>query len=181
MTDPEKTQPTDLGDTVWAAAQAERERAHAKHGNKSMESSPWTSEKRLRILLEEVGEVAKEFNDADIEGRAPRAASLYAELVQVTAMAGAWAEAARMAAGSFVAGQPLFLPPPARTLNCPVCGNGEEGDCLCPAAEALAKAEWEAAGRALYEAPWERVSDLKRAHLIIKALPQAVEQAEAQR
>jgi hypothetical protein len=35
---------------------------------------------------------------------------------------------------------------------------------------------WEADGRAVREAPWEQVSQLKRASLIIKALPEAAEQ-----
>lgn len=78
---------------IWAEVQAERDRAHAKHGEKSMESSPWTSERRLRILVEEVGEVAKELNDADIEGRGVDPEELRSELIQVAAMAGAWADA----------------------------------------------------------------------------------------
>lgn len=71
----------------------ERIRAHAKHGDKSMESCSPTAERRLRILLEEVGEVAKEFNDAECEDREINLAKLRAELVQVTAMSMAWADA----------------------------------------------------------------------------------------
>ncbi|GAB3889042.1 hypothetical protein [Terrabacter terrigena] len=78
---------------IWTEVHAERERAHAKHGNKSMESAPWTAERRLRILLEEVGEVAKELNDAEVEERSVDAGRLRRELIQVAAMAGAWADA----------------------------------------------------------------------------------------
>jgi NTP pyrophosphatase (non-canonical NTP hydrolase) len=77
---------------VWDEVREERARAHAKHGDRSMEASPWTSERRLRILLEELGEVARELNDADIEDREPDADSLRLELIQVAAMAGAWAD-----------------------------------------------------------------------------------------
>lgn len=79
---------------VWYQARDERIRAHEKHGEHSMESSPWDdpSGRRLRILLEEVGEIAKEFNDAEIEGRPVSAAALRTELIQVCAMAGAWAD-----------------------------------------------------------------------------------------
>ncbi len=78
--------------TIWAEAQAERERAHAKHGDKSMEGWPVESYARLSILLEEVGEVAREFNDAELQGAPIDLAALRSELIQVTAMAGAWAD-----------------------------------------------------------------------------------------
>lgn len=93
---------TDPG--VWAEVQAERERAHAKHGDTSMEAQPPTAWLRLAILMEEVGEVAKVYNDARHRAQAmgwdeadmfsdPAEAELRAELVQVAAMAGAWADA----------------------------------------------------------------------------------------
>lgn len=89
---------------VWAEVQAERDRAHAKHGDTSMEAQPPTAWLRLAILMEEVGEVAKVYNDARhraqamgwdeadmFSGRAEQ--ELRAELIQVAAMAGAWADA----------------------------------------------------------------------------------------
>lgn len=85
---------------IWTEVHAERERAHAKHGDKSMEAAPWTAERRLRILLEEVGEVAREFNDAEIEGRRVDAAAVRRELLQVAAMAGAWADVCPTEAGA---------------------------------------------------------------------------------
>lgn len=68
----------------------ERERAHEKHRDHSMESWPKLSPERYMILAEEVGEVAKEFNDAKVEDRPIDAAALRKELVQVAAMAVAW-------------------------------------------------------------------------------------------
>ena len=81
--------------SVWEEAAAERARAHAKHGDKSMESAGWDDMKRLRILIEEVGEVARAFNDWDLglASRAETRADVRAELIQVAAMAGAWADA----------------------------------------------------------------------------------------
>lgn len=58
-----------------------------------MESSPPDTLRRLAILTEEVGEVAKEFNEAEHDGRPVDLARLRKELVQVAAMAGAWADA----------------------------------------------------------------------------------------
>jgi hypothetical protein len=80
--------------SIWTEVADERARAHEKHGDNSMESWATTDLTRLSILLEEVGEgVAKEFNDAVIEGRAVDLPKLRRELVQVSAMAGAWADA----------------------------------------------------------------------------------------
>jgi NTP pyrophosphatase (non-canonical NTP hydrolase) len=81
-----------MSQDIWSEVKAERARAHAKHGEKSMEAAPWTAERRLRILLEELGEVAKEFNDADLDNREPDADAVRKELIQVAAMAGAWAD-----------------------------------------------------------------------------------------
>jgi hypothetical protein len=79
---------------IWDEVRAERERAHAKHGETSMESAGAhdPTGRRLRILVEEVGEVAKEFNDADHDQRPVDLALLRKELIQVSAMAGAWAD-----------------------------------------------------------------------------------------
>lgn len=77
---------------IYAEVKAERERAHAKHGDKSMESERPDAEKRLRILMEEVGEVAREFNEADIHDRPVDLALLRSELIQTAAMATAWAD-----------------------------------------------------------------------------------------
>ena len=133
-------------------AGAERRRAHAKHSAKgqSAEQMPWTDPFWLPMLVEEVGEVARAICD-----REP-AARVREELIQVAAMALAWADAVE----EFV----------QNSLNCPVCGSGEEGDCICAEAEAIAKAHWEEGGRAVYEAPWEQVSPIKRHSLIVKAL-----------
>lgn len=73
----------------------ERVRAHEKHRNHSMEAWPTLSPERYLILAEEVGEVAKEFNEAKAEGREVDAAALRKELIQVAAMAVAWAAALR--------------------------------------------------------------------------------------
>jgi hypothetical protein len=66
----------------------------AKHGDTSMESAPADDPtgRRLRILLEEVGEVAQEFNDAEHERRPVDLGRVRKELIQVSAMAGAWAD-----------------------------------------------------------------------------------------
>lgn len=77
--------------SIYAEIRAERERAHAKHGEQSMETQPIDAPIRMTILMEEVGEVAREFNEAQ-SGTLDRA-SLRAELVQVAAMATAWADA----------------------------------------------------------------------------------------
>ena len=46
---------------------------------------------RLRLLVEEVGEVARELNEADIGNPDPD--ELYTELIQTAATAAAWAAA----------------------------------------------------------------------------------------
>lgn len=79
--------------SVWTEAQAERDRAHAKHGDKSMEAWAVDDYARLSILMEEVGEVAREFNEAELGGCGLNLTALRTELIQVTAMAGAWADA----------------------------------------------------------------------------------------
>lgn len=78
---------------IFDEVRAERARAHAKHGDTSMESSAPDTLRRLAILTEEVGEVAKEFNDAEHDGRSVDQTKLRKELIQVAAMAAAWADA----------------------------------------------------------------------------------------
>lgn len=119
-----------MGDAIWREVHAERLRAHAKHGDTSMESQPAGALDRLLILTEELGEVAELFmdarhgpldnrdhlvsllrriivagevarrlNDQRHSGAGPWPAlpnidtrSLRKELIQVAAMAGAWAD-----------------------------------------------------------------------------------------
>jgi hypothetical protein len=78
--------------SIWAEVAAERARAHAKHGDGSMEALHPEHPLRLSILMEEVGEVAREFNDAALGNRPVDHGALRAELIQVAAMAGAWAD-----------------------------------------------------------------------------------------
>ncbi len=86
---------TSLDFTIWAEVAAERARAHAKHGDTSMESADPRDPtgRRFRILVEEVGEVGQEWNDAEHDGRPVDLARVRKELIQVAAMAGAWADA----------------------------------------------------------------------------------------
>lgn len=81
---------------IYAEIAAERERAHAKHGDKSMESAAWDDMKRLRILMEEVGEIAKVFNELDLGviTLAVARQQCRKECIQTAAMATAWAEGA---------------------------------------------------------------------------------------
>ena len=72
----------------------ERERAHAKHGETSMRHSHPLAERRFRILVEEVGEIAEAFNDRDHGKFADEfefVEHLFEELIQVAAMASDWA------------------------------------------------------------------------------------------
>lgn len=71
----------------------ERRRAHAKHGATSMEATPVDDMNRLAILLEEVGEVAFEFNEARHASRRIDVMKLRTELIQIAAVATAWADA----------------------------------------------------------------------------------------
>lgn len=70
-------------------AEQERERAHAKHSAKGMsaEQMPWTDPFWLPVLVEEVGEVARAMCDREPARRVRE------ELIQVAAMALAWADA----------------------------------------------------------------------------------------
>jgi len=80
-----------LSDLTLTAIQAEATRAHLKHREHSM-LSPKTDERRLAILAEEVGEVARELNDAAIEGRPADRDKLARELIQTGAMCASWVE-----------------------------------------------------------------------------------------
>lgn len=81
--------------SIYNEVDAERRRAHAKHRDNSIEFPGHTDERRLAILVEEVGEAAHELNDAVIDGRLPDKEKLRTELIQVAAMACAWAEQLR--------------------------------------------------------------------------------------
>jgi NTP pyrophosphatase (non-canonical NTP hydrolase) len=77
----------------WGAASRdvdrERKRAHRKHSAKgrSAEQMPWTDPIWLPVLVEEVGEVARALCDGETPERVRE------ELIQVAAMAQAWADA----------------------------------------------------------------------------------------
>jgi NTP pyrophosphatase (non-canonical NTP hydrolase) len=81
-----------LSDLTLSAIQAEATRARLKHGDHSM-LGPKSDDRRLAILTEEVGEVARELNDAEIDGREVDRDKLVKELIQVGAMAASWVEA----------------------------------------------------------------------------------------
>lgn len=84
-----------FSDEIWREVHAERVRAHRKHQDTSMEQTPVDSPQRLTILVEEVGEVARVFNEARHAGTMTlgHLDDLRSELIQVAAMAGAWADA----------------------------------------------------------------------------------------
>jgi len=93
-----------LSGLTLSAIQAEATRAHFLHGNNSMLFGDQSQERRLAILTEEVGEVAKELNEASIRATqanlTPRINdefldrdALVKELIQVAAMAASWVEA----------------------------------------------------------------------------------------
>jgi NTP pyrophosphatase (non-canonical NTP hydrolase) len=81
--------------------QREAREAHETHGahGTSMASPDLHPGHMLAILMEEVGEVAKEINEAEIAGRPIDAAAMAKELKQVAAMAGTWMEQLRRANG----------------------------------------------------------------------------------
>ena len=71
---------------------AEAMRAHAQHGATSMRSQPWNSHRRVSILAEELGEVARPLNDLD-HGKISEADAVHqarGELVQLGAMVVDW-------------------------------------------------------------------------------------------
>jgi NTP pyrophosphatase (non-canonical NTP hydrolase) len=74
---------------VYEMIKRERAAAHAKHGpdGGSCEQMSASDNRWLAVLTEEVGEVARALNDHEAHHH------LYEELVQVAAMAAAWADA----------------------------------------------------------------------------------------
>lgn len=78
-----------LSELTIKAVQAEALRAHLRHGPRSM-LRPKPNTLRLSILTEEVGEVARELNDAESSVNKDK---LETELIQVAAMALTWVEA----------------------------------------------------------------------------------------
>ena len=92
--DPRDTEPMPESErSIYDEIRAERRRAHAKHRETSMESMPVDSLDRYAILGEEVGEIAKEFNEARHRGGPLDLVALREECIQVAAMATAWADA----------------------------------------------------------------------------------------
>lgn len=91
-------EPPRLRADIWAEIAAERARAHAKHGATSMEAQHPGDLLRLAILTEEIGEVARLFNDARHRGDAIDYPALRKELIQCAAMAGGWADAIEVGA-----------------------------------------------------------------------------------
>ena len=81
-----------LSDLTLMAIQAEATRAHLRHGSNSMLYQDATNERRLAIITEELGEVARELNEAAIRGGLAEY-KLEMELIQVAAMAASWAYA----------------------------------------------------------------------------------------
>jgi hypothetical protein len=84
---------------IYDDIRTERERAHAAHGTTSMEALAITDLARLAVLVEEMGEVAREFNDArhHASGQSGTMSGvsldrLRNELVQLAAIAAAWAD-----------------------------------------------------------------------------------------
>lgn len=72
--------------TNWAEIEQARAKAHAKHGENSIEGILPSSPRWLPILVEEIGEVSHELT-YDSTG------SLRAELIDVLAVASAWLDA----------------------------------------------------------------------------------------
>jgi hypothetical protein len=82
-----------LSGLTLTAVQAEATRAHLKHGEHSMLGAQVSDDRRLAILTEKVGEVARELNDTEIAGRAVDRDKLVKELIQSAAMCASWVEA----------------------------------------------------------------------------------------
>jgi len=85
--------------SVYMDIQAERQRAHEKHGaaGNSRENAHWADSEWLPILMEELGEVAHELTYDSrydiVDGADAMRMALRAELIQVAAMAAAWIDA----------------------------------------------------------------------------------------
>lgn len=90
-----------LSSLTLNAINAEYTRAHLKHKGWTPKSVRMSDGERLAILMEEVGEVARAvtYDNRDSE-------NLVAELIQVAAMAGAWAEYAMNERDAFKNGTP---------------------------------------------------------------------------
>lgn len=80
-----------LSSKTIRAIQQEVDYAHKVHGEDSMYSPKSSNDRRLAILVEEVGEVAAELNEA-ASGNLDET-NLRLELIQVAAMAATWLEA----------------------------------------------------------------------------------------
>lgn len=79
--------------TTLDEVHVEAEHAHAIHGDSSMRSESPFAYRRLSILIEGVGKVARAFNDTHHNGQLPMRGDLRAQLIQVAAMAADWADA----------------------------------------------------------------------------------------
>ncbi len=79
---------------ILAEFYIERARAHRLHGEHSQEGNPWDSEKSMRILVEEIGEVATALNERDLGNLTDEEAmvELRKELVQTGAMCLVWVD-----------------------------------------------------------------------------------------
>lgn len=78
--------------TIFDEMRAERERARKKHAASNMEEMPLDDTRRFTILTEELGEVAKEFNEARWRHAPVDLAKLRKELIQLASAAAAWAD-----------------------------------------------------------------------------------------
>ena len=87
---PHKHQRTEA--TVLAEFSEERCRAHELHGEQSQEGNAWDSRRSTEILFEEVGEIAKVFNERALGNLTDLEAmrELRRELVQTGAMCLVW-------------------------------------------------------------------------------------------
>jgi hypothetical protein len=81
-----------IGEMALAEVQAEAARAHAHHGSDSLYYPSATSERRLAILSEEAGEVAREVNELH-HGTPGSLERLRAALVQAAAVTLTWIQA----------------------------------------------------------------------------------------
>lgn len=111
---------------------AERERAHLKHGKTSMRSLGWWAHRRSTILAEEVGEVATVLNDFDhrkIATSEEFRVKLREELIQTAAMAVDWIEAIDQNKPPHPDTMPRLMMP-------------ESGELLLQAVDAEGRAEW---------------------------------------
>ena len=84
---------------TFDAIQAEVIRSQVLHGSNSMMSAALNPSRRLAILVEEVGEVAKELNETALGAEADKD-KLEKELIQVSAMAASWIETLNMVSSS---------------------------------------------------------------------------------